>query len=195
MINYPHYDRNQRRRSFERLPKGAYVLVIKAAEEFHYKDGGDAIKIYFDIAEGEYLGFYQKQYNANTSEDKKWPMDANYLLRVPNDNSEEWVWKNWNSFMADLEDSNNGYVFDNNLMSLRGRLIGGLFRNEQSEYQGKIYDHTRLYWSATVEDVREGTYGKLPKDKVLEASTTGSSIPASNDWMSVPAGADEKLPF
>ena len=55
----PRYDKNARRKSFEQLPKGAYVVKILNAVEEQSKNGiGSHIKISFDIAEGEYAGFY-----------------------------------------------------------------------------------------------------------------------------------------
>ena len=51
--------------SFELLPKGAYVIVIKAVKEEPNKNkSGSHLRIRFDIAEGEYKDFYKKQFEA-----------------------------------------------------------------------------------------------------------------------------------
>ena len=58
----PTYDKSKRRTSFKQLPKGAYVIKILGAkeEEGNY---GPQVTIAFDIAEGEYKGFYQNQFD------------------------------------------------------------------------------------------------------------------------------------
>lgn len=54
------------------LPPGLYVCkIIMAIEE--NRQGKSVLAIAYDIAEGEYAGFYQKRYDANTDPNKKWP--------------------------------------------------------------------------------------------------------------------------
>ena len=194
----PTYNKNARRKSFETLPKGAYVVKIKNAKEEKWPSGDSVIRIAFDIAEGEYKDFYQKQFDADTKEDKKWPFDAVFNLNVPTDDSKDYVWTEWNTFFADLEDSNNGFVFDGDVKKLRGKLIGGKFRNEQSSYKGNVYDHTKLKWTCVAEDVRTGNAGKMPKDKLVsgESGSGSAEAPVNGDgFMTVPDGVDEEVPF
>ena len=191
-MTLPTYDKSKRRKTFSQLPKGAYVVKIMNAKEDKWPSGDACVKIAFDIAEGDYAGFYQKMYDGNTNEDKKWPLDAVFTLNVPNDNSEDYVWTNWNTFFADLEDSNAGFVFKGDLKPLKGKIIGGLFRIRQSEYNGNVYDHTELYWTRPAEDIRSGDFGKLPKDKLLDS---GASRPKADEFMSVSDTDDEEVPF
>lgn len=196
-MTLPTYDKSKRRKSFSQLPKGAYVIKILNAKEDKWPSGDTCVKIAFDIAEGEYAGFYQKIFDGNTSEDKKWPPDAVFTLNVPSDNSQDYVWTNWNTFFADLEDSNAGFVFKGDLKTLKGKVIGGLFRIRQSEYNGNVYDHTELKWTRAADDVRSGNYGKLPNDKLAAGGSASGSIkkPDPNDFVSVPDGVEEELPF
>lgn len=190
----PTYDKSKRRKTFELLPKGAYVIKIKAAREDGNRNGsGSHLTIAFDIAEGDFAGFYDQQFHANTNEDKKWPNDATFYLTVPTDNAQSYVWDNWNTFFADLEDSNNGFVFGGDPASLRGKIIGGKFANEQSEYNGKVYDHTKLRWTCVAEDVRAGKAGRMPNDKLIASSTPKPA--AIDGFMDIPDTADEELPF
>ena len=196
-MSLPTYNKNARRKTFEMLPKDAYVVKIKNAKEEKWPSGDSVIRIAFDIAEGKYKDFYQKQFAADTREDKKWPFDAIFNLNVPSDGCEDYVWTNWNTFFADLEDSNNGFVFDGDVKKLKDKLIGGKFRNEQSEHNGNIYDHTKLKWTCVAEDVRAGNAGKMPKDRLIESSKAGSETPAAgdDDFITVPEGMDEDVPF
>ena len=75
----PTYDKTKRKKNFEALPKGAYVIkIMNAVEKPTKNNNGTFLEISFDIAEGEYAGYYEKQYKANTNEDKKWSYDAVY---------------------------------------------------------------------------------------------------------------------
>lgn len=192
----PTYDKSKRKQSIQQLPKGAYVLEIKNAKEVPNKnDGGTHLEIAFDIAEGEYKGFYMAQFEANTSEDRKYNRDAYYYLNVPDDNSQQFVWDNWNTFFADLEDSNNGFVFSGDVKTLKGKLIGGKFHIKQTEYNGNIYDHTQLRFTCVAEMVRSGKYGNLPKDKLIGSGPRQSAPTDPNGFMDIPAGSDEEVPW
>ena len=194
----PTYDKSKRKKTFEQLPKGAYVIKIIGAREDQNKNGsGTHLSIAFDIAEGKYKDFYAYQHERNTNEDKKWPNDAMFYLTVPADNSPDFVYDNWNTFFSDLEDSNSGFVFSGDAKALKGKLIGGKFHVEQTEYNGQVYDHTRLRWTCVAEDVRKGKAGRLPNDKLIKASTARpSSDPDIDGFMSIPTDTDEEeLPF
>lgn len=194
-MGLPGYDKENRSKSFEVLPKGAYVVKIRRARLDQNSNGnGQHITIAFDIAEGEKKDFYQKVFDANTKEDKKWPNDGIFYLNVPTDSSPDFIKKNWDSFFADLEDSNDGFVFDAakaDMDTLKGKLIGGKFANEQSEYNGKVYDHMKMRWTCTAQAVRDGKAGKLPNDKLIQ--TTPSS---SNGFMNIDTSVDDdEIPF
>lgn len=194
-MTLPSYDKSKRRKSFSQLPKGAYVIKIMDAKEDKWPSGDACVKIAFDIAEGEHAGFYQKVFDGNTNEDRKWPADAVFTLNVPSDNSQDYVWTNWNTFFADLEDSNAGFVFGGDLKTLKGKILGGLFRIRQTEYNGNVYDHTELRWTRAADDVRSGNYGKMPNDKLLSGGSSKAARPDPNGFLDVPAGVEEELPF
>ena len=195
----PTYDKSKRKKTFEQLPKGAYVVKIIGAKQEQWPSGDGVIRIAFDIAEGEYKDFYDKQFKADTREDKKWPFDAVYSLNIPDDKSPEYISTNWSTFFADLEDSNNGFVFGGDIKTLKGKIIGGKFRIKQTEYKGNVYDHTEMIWTCIADDVRTGNAGKMPNDKLVSTNkSTGRStvnLSGDDDFISVPEGAEEELPF
>lgn len=191
---FPSYDKNKRKKPFRMLPVGAYVIkIIDAKEEANKSGRGSHLTIAFDIAEGEHKGFYMNMWNDFTSEDKKWPRDGVMYLVVPYDGAHEMVWQNWNTFFANLEDSNNGFVFDTNkgdLKTLIGKLVGGKFRLEQNEYKGNIYDHVKLAETCTAEDVRSGNYGTMPKDKKV-----AQSAGPTDEFLTIPDSVMDEVPF
>ena len=188
----PTYDKSKRKVAFQQLPKGAYVIRFLGAKIQKWPSGDEYLSMAFDIAEGEYKGLYQAQFDSNQNPDKKWPFDAVFNLNVPHDGSQAWDWDNWNTFFADLEDSNNGFVFAGDVATLKGKLIGGKFAIEQSTYNGNVYDHTKLRWTCVAEDVRNNKAGKMPTDKLVD-----SHIPAGADASSFfePVPSDVPLPF
>jgi len=197
-MSLPTYDKTKRKKAYEALPKDAYVIKIMNAKETANKNGsGRHLAIAFDIAEGDYKDFYMEQFNSNTAEDKKWPNDAIYRLTIPDDGAQTFVIDNWNTFFADLEDSNNGYVFTGDTSKLKGKLIGGKFHIEQTEYRGQIYNHTRLRWTCVADDVRSGKAVKnMPNDKLLNDKPSRSAAQSSDTgFMDVPAGSQEEIPF
>ena len=192
----PTYNRNNRRKTFVQLPKAAYVVKILGAKLAKNKDNNDMLVIQFDIAEGQYKDFYRGQYDRNTSEDKKWPNDAIFRLTVPYPNCPDYIATNWDSFFADLEDSNNGFAFSGDEKKLKGKLIGAKMRIEQSEFNGNVYDHTRMCWTCVAEDVRTGNAGKLPNDKlVTKRAASGSTMDAYANSGFNNNSDDEEIPF
>ena len=52
---------------WEQLPKGAYVIkLMNVKEEANKNSSGTHLAIAFDIAEGEYQGFYKKAFENDT---------------------------------------------------------------------------------------------------------------------------------
>ncbi len=177
--------------SFELLPKDAYVIkILQAKEEPNNNGGGTHIKIAFDIAEGKYADFYKKQFDGNANEDKRWPYDGVHNMSCPDDNSPQWMIDNFGTFIAALEDSNDGYHWDWNESKWKGLVVGALFRNEQSEKDGNVYDHIRPYWFRPAQQIRDGKFGRLPKDKLVTARPTSTDA-----FMDVPASGADDIPF
>ncbi len=194
MINVPKYDKKDRKKTFEQLPKGAYVCKILNLEEASSKKGQNMIKISFDIAEGEHKDFYMNQYKANTSEDKKWSYDAIIYLVIPYDGCDAFITENWATFWANVEDSNNGYVFAGDEKATVGKTFGGVFRIEQTQSdKGYIYDHTRLAYTCEAQKVRDGKT-KPAKDKLVTSSSNLSNAPktaSSDGFIDLPQGAED----
>ena len=67
-VSYTHLAPNKER---EIIPAGGYVAKVKAAMVEDTKHG-DRLIIYFEVADGDYRGFFQRDYDAQPQEDKKW---------------------------------------------------------------------------------------------------------------------------
>lgn len=191
----PTYNRNNRRASFIQLPKAAYVVRILSAKIAQTKQGNSQLVLAFDISEGEYKDFYKGVYDKNSSEDKKWPNDGIFRLTIPYDGCPDYISTNWDSFFADLEDSNSGFVFSGDEKTLKGKLIGAKMHIEQSEFNGNVYDHTRMKWTCVAEDVRQGKAGKLPNDKLISRNSGNAAAANAYATAFTSADSDDEIPF
>lgn len=196
-MSLPTFTRRERKARKEQLPKGAYVVKIMNAKEDTVFNR-QCISILFDIAEGEYAGFYQKQYTEakKNGEDAVWPYDARLNVTIPSDTSEQWIWDRYNEFFTAVEDSNDNYTFSSDLTKLKGKIFGGKFRNRHKNG----YDNTQLQWTCSANDVRSGEALKyMPRDW-----TDGSEAPAKrtskddplDGFVNLPEKSDEiEIPF
>lgn len=150
-----------------KLPLGAYVCKVKKAA-VQANEYGEQLCIVFDIAEGEHSGFYQREFNADTRENKKFKG----VLRVflPKDDGsqkDEWTKSTLKGLVTAFEKSNPGYKWNWDERSLAGRMIGIMFRNEEWEYDGKTGWTVRPFRAISTDSVRSGDF-TLPKDKPLK---------------------------
>lgn len=194
-MKVPSYNKENRKKHFERLPKGAYVCKIMHLEEKQSKAGNPMVVIYWDIAEGEYKDFYGIQFKENTSEDKKWSYDATMYLNVPYEGCKPYITEAWDTFWADIEDSNNGYVFEGDEKKTEGKTFGAAMRNEQTEYNGNIYDHTRIAYTCIAQNVRDGKV-KEASDKLIDTGS-GTSVGdgTADGFMATSPAPAEDLPW
>lgn len=187
------YEKTQAYGDYDVLPKGGYVVKILGAEVCN-NSVSQYVKISCDIAEGEYAGFYAKEYKNQQSEDKKWR--CNYLLNIPNDDGSErdsWTKRRFKTFTEALEESNPGYHFDWDEQKFKGKIAGGLFNEREYEKNdGSIGRATNLAQFCAADKIRSGNF-KLPKDRTI--SKPNSVQQNSDGFMQIPEGGDEELPF
>ena len=175
----------------ETLPAGGYVAKIMDATVISY-DWGDVLKVDFDIAEGEYKGFFATDYRNNTNDDKKWR--GTYRINIPNESNQYFdsQRKSFNNFIACLEETNNGFHWAWDETALKGKGIGVLFRNKEWEYNGSTGWTTECCAVTTAKDIREGNF-KMPKDKPLKAKAANTGVNSETTF--APVDDDADLPF
>lgn len=167
------YERNKRMKKFggyeeakkaaeytgsPKLPAGGYICKIMGVRA-ESMDWGDRIILQFDISEGEYKGFFKKQYEANTSEDRKWKGIAR--ISVPADDGseqDEKTKKRFAHWTNAFEKSNKGYAWDWDENKWTGKTIGILFRETGTVINGKSVKYTEAVVGCPVEEVKNKTY-------------------------------------
>lgn len=194
MRAFSDYDKVQVMGDFEKLPKGAYEVRIKQAKVVTYtnRDGSsfEKLEIAFDIDKGEFAGFFQRNLEAQTQEDKKWK--GVLRIYVPKDDGTEkdgWTKRKFKTVIQAIEDSNPGYHWDWNEAGLKGKVVGCIFQLKEWAYNGKTGWTAQPYSFLDIAKVRSGEF-KLPEDKPLDASQK----PVSVDIVADDPG-EEDLPF
>ena len=188
------FNRENVYREVEKLPVGGYVIKILNAKEEEYS-WGSVLAIAFDIAEGEHTGFFNKNFQNQQGEDKKWK--GVFRLNIPKEDGSEkdaWTQKKFNTTIVNIEDSNNGYFWDWDESKLKGKIVGALFNNKEYEFNGNHGFFTNCHSFVPVENIRSGKF-TIPKDTLLPNSK-GSAVPTDeNGFMNIPDGTDEEIPF
>ena len=169
------------------IPAGGYVLKILDAKEVN-TDKCDYLKISYDIAEGEYEGIYKKDYLANTSADKKWRGSTNIFIPV-DDGSESDAWRKrvFENAIYAIESSNEGYRWDWDEKKLKGKIVGGVYRNRQWEFKGMTGWTTECGTLCSVDEIRSGAFRPM-RDKKLKNAP-------QNDYQSAYGNEEDILPF
>lgn len=173
----------------EQLPAGGYVAKIISAKVETYK-WGDRLAVAYDVVEGEHAGFFKRDYDANTNEDKKWR--GVLRLTVPTDAADrlnDMNRRRFNNFTACLEESNPGYHWDWNETKLRNLGVGMLVREREWEMDGRTGWTTEACDTACIEAIRSGKF-RVPKPYALKAKDDAADqAPAPH------AEDDSDLPF
>lgn len=193
----------------EQLPIGAYVCVILGAKYFE-NPNGDRIEIQFDIAEGDQKDFFQKQFNANPNEDKKYK--GRTTIFYPKDDgseSDEWTKNTFSRWVNAIEDSNPGYSWDWDERKWKGKKLGIVFSKTGTNIDGKDVIYVEAHGPASVKQVHDGTfYSGYLKFKKRPGYRGDSDTPNNSNnnyaapaptydqgFMSIPDGIEEELPF
>lgn len=163
------------------LPSGGYVCEIKKAAVDTSRSGQEMLILLLDIAEGEYKGYYQKQFDAAklNNPEAKWGCVFRQLT------SSTGFFK---GLITCIEASNNDYVWSWDEATLKGKRIGILFGREEYQNQnGEKRWRTTAKMARTVTKICNGEF-EVPKDKPLPDTS------AINNF-GLPPVDDGTLPF
>lgn len=188
---YDDAKKSAQKKKGEQLPAGAYVCKILGV-----KLGEGLIRIQFDVEEGEYKGFFQKQYKENTAEDKKYKgMTTIWLPKDDGSKNDYYTKERFAKWTSSLEESNEGYVWDWDETKWKGKLIGILYGEVGKRIEDKDVTYNEVRFPASVEYVRSGK-AKTPKFYAYKGYN--EQAPASTnsaDFMNIPDNIAEELPF
>jgi hypothetical protein len=172
---------------YEKMEVGGQVcriLQVKAEEpEPGTKNYDTLLKIGFDIAEGDYAGYYKRQHDRKKENkpEAKWP--GMYYQTIKQDDL-----RYFKGFITAIEQSNTGFKWDWDEQKLKNKLFGGIFGEEEYKgNDGKVHTSVKLQWIRSVDKIRSGDF-KVPEVKKLAGGN------AFKGNMS-PIDEDDTLPF
>lgn len=151
---------------YESLKLGAHEVVIKNAYEYTGMTGNTSLKIEVDIdGKDEQKGFYQKQYDNNTNNNKKWPNASCKYISLREDDTCLALYK---GFTTIIENSNPGYTWNFDEKTLIGKKLCGVYGLEEYEdSEGNIRTATKLIQFRSLDKLNSI---KIPKVKLLDGT-------------------------
>lgn len=165
----------------EEIKPGAYILKITKAKIERYSADAVAVKLAFDVVEGEFKGYYAKLYEYNKSgqyaKDAKWK--GTYSIFYPTSSDPEKKKQQTASFkraITAINDSNTQKIDPTKKFSLdvfNGKIVGGAFGTVDHEWNGNNWTRCECRWLVSADKVRKGEV-ETPKHKGLK----GASVPA-----------------
>ena len=183
-----------------RLPAGAYICkVLGVKYESGQNGNSDMIRVQFDVAEGEFAGFFQKQYEANQNEDKKYKGNAS--IYVPKDDGSEkdgWTKKSFAGWTNAFEESNKGYSWDWDEKKWKGKLIGIVFGETGTVVDGREIVYTEARFAVAADVVRNGNAPEAKfkaKNGYTGTGSAAGSADGTPEFMKVPDSSLDELPF
>ena len=157
------------------LPAGGYICKILKAEETESRTGKPMLKVYFDIADGEFSGYFKEMFQnwKSLSDDPQsvtWPFTGTKWIMFFN--SEGKTNRDFKSFCTALEDSGitvwRNDTFDAG--ALKDANVGMIFRREEHEYNNARSWRTMPFGFRSVKTIEDGAYN-VPEDKPLPPQT------------------------
>ena len=155
------------------LPAGKYICVIKNAKDTTSSTGRKQFVLLFDIAEGDYKGYYNSRYQQDEQRNgtnAKWQG----VYRQGYEGNQLPFFR---GMMKSIENSNAGYEWDWNEASLKGKRVGIIFGREQFRAaDGSLKWATKPVAVRSIEGLKNA---KVPEDKPLADNSSWGAPPAS----------------
>jgi hypothetical protein len=168
ITKFKDYDEIQVFEGSAQLPVGGYELTIVGAKVEQFTNC-EILKIAFDIVNHEqFSGFYANRFKSAKAQnpDAKW--GGVFDVFIPKDDGSEldgYTKQAFKRFITSVEKSNEGYVWNWDEKSLKGKAFGGIFgREEFITKEGDRKFAVKCRFPRSIDSIRSGNY-KIPEDK------------------------------
>ena len=149
------------------LVPGGYIAQIGAVKHDSMKK---ELVFRFDICEGEYKGYFSKEYSTNIS--NGWPNKGVATYRYSDENGERFL----NQLIDHVEKSNPGYTWDGDETKLKGKKVGVYYQNNTyTNRNGEEKKGTSFPKFVSVEDIRNGNFS-------IDETSKKKEVKSSNDF-------------
>lgn len=173
---------------FKSLPAGAYNCIIRNAEDYPDRE---YLKITYDIAEGEYKGYYDEIRGKHPD----WAWTGAYVKSYKTK-----ALPMFKRFCSAVSKSNGNFIFDGNTVNADEKtLIGkrlGLVLAEEEYYTNSGDKKTRLFVNREC-PVDQLAAVKVPEVKRLKESApaTAATMGSAEGFMNIPEGSTGEIPW
>lgn len=178
ITKFKDYDEIQVFEGGAQLPVGGYELTIVGAKVEQFTNC-EILKIAFDIVNHEqFSGFYANRFKSAKAQnpDAKW--GGVFDVFIPKDDGSEldgYTKQAFKRFITSVEKSNEGYVWNWDEKSLKGKAFGGIFgREEFKTKEGDRKFAVKCRFPRSIDSIRSGDY-KIPEDKLLKGLNTATA--------------------
>ncbi len=171
---------------YEKIEAGGYICKIVNAKVEKSQAGNEMLVLELDIAEGEHEGYFQRRYeeskkgNTDPGRQAKWSNNAIHRIMILD--KEGKCNRYFKGFGTIIEESNTGYKWTGDENTLKNKVLGAIFREEEYEKNnGEIGTSCKVNSIRTVKAIKEGKYNvpelkKLDRGETYEFDTTTSDI-------------------
>lgn len=177
---------------YEVLEAGGYICKIVAAKAETSQAGNEMLVLALDIADGEHKGHFQRKFEQakkqNTDVNKQVKWSNNGTHRIMKLDKEGKCNKFFKGFGTIIEESNSGYKWTGDEASLKDKVLGCIFGEEEYEKTGgDIGTAVKVKFIRSVKCIEDGNF-KVPEKKKLARNEN-----AFGDFQT--ASDDDDLPF
>jgi hypothetical protein len=171
---------------FKSITPGGHICKIAAAKVDTTRNSDEMLVIMFDIFEGEFKAYYADQYKRKsaTNPDVKWPG----IYRQMTQGKGTPFFK---GMITAIEESNPGFKWNWEEKTLTNKMFGGVFGQEEYEYNGDVRVATKCLFIRSVDAVKKGITAPLIK-KLAGTASTSTISPNSFGREIFP---EEEIPF
>lgn len=177
------------------LAPGGYVLRVINARVENTRNGHEVLKICFDIGEGEKQNFFYRRFEALKKKDAGavWPISGTASIFIPTDDGsekDETITKpGFKRFVTCVEESNEGYRWNWDEASLKGKWLGAVFGKveNQNKTTGEIRAYVQYRWPCSVDRIRAGDFD-IPELKPLKKASASPLPAVSTRFAANPVG-------
>ncbi len=179
---------------YETLKAGGYICKIVGAKAETSQAGNEMLVLALDIAEGEHKGYFQRRFEdakkQNTDVNKQVKWSNNGTHRIMKLDKEGKCNKFFKGFGTIIEESNSGYKWTGNEESLKDKVLGCIFGEEEYEKMDEsIGTAVKVKFIRSVKCIQDGNF-KVPEKKKLVRNEN-----AFGDFQTMSGDSDDDLPF
>ena len=142
-------------------PIGGFICKITKVTDVPEKS---YLKIEYDIVEGEFKGYFTEL------REKKGMVNAGTFIRSYKDTALGF----FKGFITAVEESNEGYKFNGDETTLKGKKVGIIIGEEEYEYNGEVKTGIKVRWIRNVEAIKNNDY-TMPEKKVLAQTVSATA--------------------